>query len=431
MRAATLSIGDELALGQVEDTNAAWIADRLAAEGLFRDEHRTVGDDRDAIADALAALARDRSLVVATGGLGPTEDDLTRAALNRVLDLEAPLVEDPDARRALDRWFRDRGRAMPASNLVQALRPRSARCLANEQGTAPGLLATHGSTTIVCLPGPPREMRPLFEREVVPLARAAAGGTTMPMTVVHAFGMGESALAERLGPLMARGATPVVGTTASRSIVSARIRGRGPAGAAETAVERAAREVERRWHPYAYGRERTTLAASVLDLLVDRRETLAVAESCTGGLLAAALTDRPGSSAAFAGGWIVYSNDLKERLLGVPRSTLAAHGAVSEAVAADVATSARATARTVWGLGITGIAGPEGGSPTKPVGTVFIGLSGPAGTRVRRFHFPGERDVVRDRAMKSALQWLRFALLGVENAPLFWAHADPPRSETP
>lgn len=432
MSAATLSIGDELALGQIDDTNARWIAERLAALGLFRAEHRTVGDDRAAIADAMAALASRASLVVATGGLGPTADDLTRDALNDLTDGGAALVEDAEARAALDRWFRGRGRAMPLSNLVQATRPRSARTLANEQGTAPGLLATVGRATIVCLPGPPREMQPMFERAVVPVARAIAGGRTMPTETVHAFGLGESALAERIEALMRRTDReegPLVGTTASRSIVSARIRGEGPEEEARAAVDATAREIERAWWPYAYGRGATTLAAAAVARLVEREETVAVAESCTGGLLGAMLTSVPGSSRAVAGGVIAYSNDLKERLLGVPRSMLAAHGAVSEAVAAELARGARSAATTTWALGITGIAGPDGGTTAKPVGTVFIGLASPAGVVVRRFHFPGERDVVRDRAAKSALQWLRCATLGEPEAPFLWAFADAPAAE--
>lgn len=432
MNATTLSIGDELALGQIEDTNARWIAERLAALGLFRAEHRTVGDDRAAIAEALAALAARSALVVATGGLGPTADDLTRDALNDLTDGGGELVEDAEARAALDRWFRGRGRAMPLSNLAQAMRPRSARCVANEQGTAPGLLATVRSATIVCLPGPPREMRPMFEREVVPIARTLAGERTVLTETVHAFGLGESALAERIAPLMLRTARddrPIVGTTASRSIVSARIRAEGIELEARAAVERAAAEIERAWRPYAYGRGATTLAAATIARLIERDETIAVAESCTGGLVGQMLTAVPGSSRAVAGGVIVYSNDLKERLLGVPRSILAAHGAVSEPVAAELARGARSVAKTTWALSITGIAGPEGGTTAKPVGTVFIGLASPEGVVVRRFHFPGERDVVRDRAAKSALQWLRCATLGQPEVPLFWAFADPPAFE--
>lgn len=440
MNAATLSVGDELALGQIDDTNARWIAERLAREGIYRAEHRTVSDDVQAIASAMRDLLASSDLLVVTGGLGPTRDDLTRDALNAVVDGGNPLVEDQAARLWLDRWFRARGRPMPASNLLQARRPRSAEAIENPNGTAPALVArpaVDGRVRPVwCLPGPPREMRPLFEAAIVPALRellcaASNGGPSRVLATlaVHSFGAGEAALAERLGDLMRRDANPTVGTTASRSIVSARIRATGEREEAQRALLAAAQEVERRWRPYAFGRDDRSLGEATVLALEARGETVAVAESCTGGALGAMLTDVAGSSAVVAGGWIVYSNDLKERALSVPRSILAAHGAVSEPVARELATAARSQARTTWGVGITGIAGPTGGSAAKPVGTVFIGLAGPDGASVRRFHFPGERDVVRDRAAKSALAWLRLSAEGAADADLLWSFAEPPRSE--
>jgi nicotinamide-nucleotide amidase len=426
MRAATLSIGDELALGQIDDTNARWLADRLAELGLYRDEHRTVADDVDAIERAMRELAAGgpRDVLVVTGGLGPTADDLTRDALNRCCDHGAPMVEDPLARADLDRWFRGRGRAMPTSNLVQALRPQSAVCLRNPNGTAPGLAASieHAggrSTRIFCLPGPPREMQPMFVADVEPHVRSVARGRAMPTVAVHSFGQGESTLAERLGPLMDRTHDPSIGTTASRSIVTARIRTSGAPDEARAKIDAAARLVEERWAPYAYARDGRSLASVVVELLRERRATLAVAESCTGGLVGSMITEVAGSSDVFLGGGIVYANQLKTRFARVDPSLLEQHGAVSEEVAAALALGIRSEVGATWGIGITGIAGPGGGTATKPVGTVFIGRSGPDGTQVRRFQMPGERDIVRDRSAKSALQWLRFALLGVE-APFLW-----------
>jgi nicotinamide-nucleotide amidase len=429
MNAATLSVGDELALGQIDDTNARWITQRLASEGVFRGEHRTVSDDLDQIADAIAELAARHDLLVITGGLGPTQDDLTRDALNRCSDGGEPMVEDELGRAVVDRWFRGRGRAMPPSNLVQALRPRSAQCLDNPNGTAPGLTATVGRARVFCLPGPPREMQPMFEAAVVPVVREAAGDTIMPTCAVHSFGLGESALAERLGERMRRDADPTVGTTASQSIVTARIRSRGPREATLARVESMACEVERLWHPYAYGRDGATIAQAAVTLLRERGETLALAESCTGGLIGAMVTEVAGASEVLLGGFIAYSNEWKVREVGVDRSTLAAHGAVSEPVARQLASGARERARSTWGIGVTGIAGPGGGTPTKPVGTVFIGLAGPDGERVRRFQFPGERDTIRDRTAKAALQWLRCAMLGVADVRLIWGYAEPPAAE--
>ena len=429
MNATTLSIGDELALGQIDDTNARWITERLAAEGAFRVEHRTVPDDRKRIVRAIRDLAELSELLVITGGLGPTLDDLTRDALNDCCTGGAAMVEDSLARETLDRWFRGRGRAMPPSNLVQAQRPVNARCLDNPNGTAPGLSAEVQRTSVFCLPGPPREMRPMFEANVVPFLRERCGDVVMPTLSVHSFGMGESVLAERLGERMSRDADPMVGTNASNAIVTARIRTSGPRLEAMARIEAMASEVERLWRPYAFGRDGTTLAMATIADLKARQESVAVAESCTGGLIGALLTDVAGASDVVLGGYIVYSNDMKVRAVGVDRSILAAHGAVSEPVVRQLAAGARERTRATWGIGVTGIAGPSGGTPTKPVGTVFIGIAGPMGERVRRFRFPGERDVVRDRTAKAAMQWLRLAMIGEPDTDLIWAFAEAPAAE--
>ncbi|MDZ4755714.1 MAG: competence/damage-inducible protein A [Phycisphaerae bacterium] len=429
MNAATLSIGDELALGQIDDTNARWLAQQLASEGVFRDEHRTVSDATGAIEAAIKDLCRGRALLVITGGLGPTADDVTRDALNGCCDPGTPLLEDAEARVAIEQWFRGRGRRMPPSNLLQALRPRSAACIANPHGTAPGLVATVAGARVFCLPGPPNEMQPMFTATVLRYLQELGGDVVMPTVAVHSFGEGESTLAERLGALMDRSADPVVGTTASRSIVTARIRSRGPRATVFARIDEAARIIESRWSPYAYGRDSASLAEVLTTLLREQRATVAVAESCTGGLLGTMITDVAGVSDVFAGGFIAYSNDLKERFARVPRSLLAAHGAVSEPVAGALAQGARDQAHATWGVGITGIAGPEGGSAAKPVGTVFMGIAGPDGVRVRRFQFPGDRESVRDRSAKSALQWLRFVLLARPDTPMLWAYADAPPAE--
>ena len=264
---------------------------------------------------------------------------------------------------------------------------------------------------------------------MLPLIRAEAGLDAMPTLVVHSFGLGESALAERLGDRMRRDADPMVGTTASRSMVSARIRSQGRRDDAIARVELAAADIERLWHPYAFGRGDASLAEATLGQLRVCNATLAVAESCTGGLLGAMMTDVAGSSDVFVGGWIVYSNFLKEHALAISRSTLAAHGAVSAQVALELAQSARSQSHSTWGIGITGIAGPDGGSAAKPTGTVFIGLANAKETLVRRFQFPGERATVRDRAAKSALQWLRCALLGDPDVQLLWGFAEAPSCE--
>lgn len=421
MNAAILSIGDELALGQTQDTNARWLAGRLADHGVRCVEFRTVPDDLAAQAAALRALAAAADLVLVTGGLGPTDDDLTRDALREAIGDAGPLVLDEPSLASLDRWFRDRGRAMPDINRRQAMRPPSAECLANDAGTAPGLRARVGASTVVCMPGPPREMEPMFARFVQPMLPRLA----MATGAVHSFGQGESFLAERLGDRMRRERNPVVGTTASGSVVSARVRGTGEHASPE-AMERELAEIEAIWGPYAFGRGAVTLAGALGEALRSRGLTMALAESCTGGLAGSLVTAESGSSAWFLGGVLCYANEAKRDLCGVSAATLAAHGAVSEPVAAELARGVRAALRSDWAASITGVAGPSGGSDAKPVGTVFIGVAGPGFEAVRRFRYPGERAIVRDRAAKTALALLRLAVAAPEHfaAPFIWESTD-------
>jgi nicotinamide-nucleotide amidase len=417
MKAAILSIGDELVLGQTQDTNARWLAQRLASVGVPCVQFRVVPDALDAQASALRELAGTADLVVVTGGLGPTDDDLTREALRMAMGDASPLVHDAEAAESLHRWFRDRGRVMPEINARQAQRPAGARCLANDFGTAPGLHATVGAARVFCLPGPPREMQPMFERFISPVLPRLA----MATGVVHAFGQGESFLAERLGERMRRDRNPLVGTTASGAVVSARVRGTGDA-ADPAAMETELADIERIWAPYAFGRGDVTLAGAVGHELRGRGLTLALAESCTGGLAGSMVTAEPGSSAWFRGGVMCYANEAKRDLCGVRQASLDAHGAVSETVAIELADGVRSRLAADWAASITGIAGPAGGSQSKPVGTVFIGVSGPGFSRARRFHFPGERASIRDRAARGALALVRLAIRSPSDfaVPFIW-----------
>jgi nicotinamide-nucleotide amidase len=417
MKAAILSIGDELVLGQTQDTNARWLAQRLASVGVPCVQFRVVPDALEAQASALRELAGTADLVVVTGGLGPTDDDLTREALRMAMGEASPLVHDAEAAESLHRWFRDRGRAMPEINARQAQRPAGARCLANDFGTAPGLQATVGAARVFCLPGPPREMQPMFERYVSPVLPRLA----MATGVVHAFGQGESFLAERLGERMRRDRNPLVGTTASGAVVSARVRGTGDAadpGAMETELS----DIERIWAPYAFGRGDMTLAGAVGHELRSRGLTLALAESCTGGLAGSMVTAEPGASVWFRGGVMCYANEVKRDLCGVRQASLDSQGAVSETVAIELADGVRSWLAADWAASITGIAGPSGGSESKPVGTVFIGVSGPGFSRARRFHFPGERASIRDRAARGALALVRLAIRSPTDfaVPFIW-----------
>jgi nicotinamide-nucleotide amidase len=431
VRAAILSIGDELVLGQSTDTNSAWIASRLADHGVVCDEHRTVDDDRPAIVAAMRALLTGRDLLLVTGGLGPTADDLTRHALGDLLDPGADLLVDPDALATLEAWFAGRPGGMPPANRVQAMRPPSASLLVNPQGTAPGLRAESDGRLVVCMPGPPREMRPMFEG-VVPAWLAGRGVEPVVTAVMPSVGLGESDAAARLGELMDRGRNPLVGTTASGGVVSARIRATGPDAARLVADAVAA--VQERWHPYVFAAESVPLAEATGRRLERAGRRLVTGESCTGGLLGAMLTGVAGSSAWYRGGWVTYDNAMKQSELGVPAAILEAHGAVSAEVAMAMALGGLARGAADDALSLTGIAGPGGAVPGKPVGTVWIGHASRDGAtvhvRARRFRFHGEREVVRQRAATMALAMLRLALDGHErwppapaSVPLLWEDA--------
>lgn len=408
-----LAIGDELTCGERVDTNSAWIAARAANLGVQTIEHRTAGDDQEQIAGAIRDLTAMSSVLVITGGLGPTLDDLTRHALAVVL--EAPLVEDEAALHALQAWYAGRARPMPEANRIQAMRPATARCLPNPHGTAPGLSATVGNCRVFCLPGPPREMMPMFEREVAS-AFVIDLEHAVHVRTVPTFGLGESAVADLLGPLMDRARNPLVGTTASGGIVTCRVRFTGPKREATTRLNEAVAEIKQRLGPAVLcdhdpHDDGLVLIRVVSDLLRSRSETVAVVESCTGGLLGEMLTRLPGSSDIFVGGLLTYSNELKSRLAGVDPSLIQANGAVSREVALAMAVGGRRATGAHHALAITGIAGPSGGSPEKPEGTVWIAHASADATIARCFQFRGGRDWVRLWSATTALAILRMDVL--------------------
>lgn len=418
-RAAILSIGDEIVLGQTLDTNSRWLSRRLMDAGVSPGEHATVPDDLPAIAGAITRLASTHPLVVVTGGLGPTLDDLTREALARVSG-EA-LIEDPISLEQVRAWFVSRGRAMPPINALQAMRPPSAVALPNLRGTAPGLFMrlTHegGESDVACLPGPPGEMMPMFESHILPRLRPPAG-RVIRSRVLHCFGIGESDLATRLGELMDRGRVPLVGTTASGGVVSCRLRYEGAATTQEAdgRLDQTARDVRRRAGGYVFGEGDDSLPGVVVRRLRGAGRTLGTVESCTGGLLSQLVTGVPGASDVFRGGVVTYANTLKEQLVGVDASLLAptGPGAVSAEVARAMAVGGLSALGVSDCLAITGIAGPGGAVAGKPVGTVFIALAseGAASVDVRRFLHAGDREAIRDWSAKCALAMLWQRLVG-------------------
>jgi nicotinamide-nucleotide amidase len=422
MRATILSIGDELTAGQERESNAAWLAGQLAARAITTLELRVVPDDRTAIAGAIRDMAVRCDLLLATGGIGPTADDLTRQGLSAVVSPGRALETDVAALAALERRWRSRAGRMPPANSVQAQHPFGTRLVPNPHGTAPGIAGELGDCTIFVMPGPPKEMRKMFRDHVVPILEVRAGVVSLTGRV-HEFGLGESAAEERLGALTDRGHRPLVGLTHSGTVVTARIRAQGPAQEVARQIEEIRSRIIEAWAPYAYGTDDQTLAGAVAALLRERGRTLVTAESCTGGLLGKLIVDEPGASDFYAGGWVAYTDRLKTTCLAVEPDILHQHGAVSEQTARAMAAGALDCSGADESLAVTGVAGPAGGSDAKPVGTVYIGLARREAEviKVCRFRFPGDRTAVRDRAASSALQMLRFALLGVEPpAPLLW-----------
>lgn len=412
MKAIILSAGDELILGQTVDTNSAWLSAELVLHGSLPLYHKTVGDALHDISECILKAADAADLVVVTGGLGPTEDDVTRQAL--ALAVGRPLVEDAGCLESIRTFFRTLGREMPGMNRVQALHPDGTRMLPNAWGTAPGIEARLGRARIYLLPGVPREMKAMFTQYVIPWLDASTGRHIVTESITT-FGAGESVVAQTLGGLMSRDRNPTVGTTVSGGEVTVRIR--SDFADRDTALRECAAtvvEVRKRLAEWVVAQGGIGLVEATVALARETRKRMVAAESCTGGWITKLLTDVSGASDFLLGGWTVYSNAMKESLLGVDREILAREGAVSEAVAGAMAAGALQRSGADVALAVTGIAGPDGGSAEKPVGTVWIAIAERAGggvrTACRKWVFPGDREMIRMRAAKTAINTLRLAL---------------------
>lgn len=416
MRIEIVTIGHEVLSGRTADTNFVHLARRLEEVDAFVERHTTVGDVAADIADALRAALSRAECVVVTGGLGPTPDDLTRGVVADTLG--RPLETREEVLEHIRDRVRRAGRPMPASVEEMARVPRGATVWRNSVGSAPGVLIEHEGRFVVLLPGPPSELRAITDEHLLPWLRERSTQEVAVVTL-HTFGIFESQLHARIAGLSdgwpeARLAyLPGPGGVDLRVTVSAP---RG-SGRAEATVTRARTELLARVGDWVHGEDDATMERVVGAALVERGWRLALAESCTGGLIAKRLTDVPGSSEWFERGFITYSNAAKTELLGVAPALLAAHGAVSEEVARAMAVGARGAAGVEVALAVTGIAGPGGGSEQKPVGTVCLAVASGSGDFVRRFQFPGGRTAVRDRSAQMALELLRRHLLGLPPEP--------------
>jgi nicotinamide-nucleotide amidase len=402
-------------LGDLVDTNTAWISQRLAGLGVGIYRHTTVGDNPERLVAALREAASRSDLVVTTGGLGPTSDDLTNACIATLTGRE--MVEYPEAREHVDRMFRKFGRKPTANNYKQALFPEATDLIPNPVGTAMGALVEWEGTLFATLPGVPTEMKSMFGETLEPLIRARSQGSIVSKTL-HFAGIGESAVAEKVQEFL-DATDPTVAPLAGQGKVRLRITTR--AATEKEAQEKIApveKEMIARLGDYYFGENDETLEGAVGRLLQERGAKLALAESCTGGLLAKRLTDMPGSSAYFREGLVTYSNESKERLLGVPHDMIVEHGAVSEPVAREMAEGARRVSGADYGLSVTGVAGPDGGTQEKPVGLVFVGISDSEDTFAEKLDLTAwarSRDSIRERSANRAFDLLRLRLEGKQS----------------
>ena len=406
-QAEIVSQGDEVITGQVADTNAAWLSEQLTGLGFIIGRHTTVGDHLEDIQQALREVAQRTEVCICTGGLGPTEDDLTAQAVAKAFD--RPLAFDSEAMSQITQRYRRADRDMPAVNEKQAWLPKDAKRLDNQWGTAPGFAIDQDQVWMAFLPGVPTEMREMFNAHVIPALHHRFSLQPGRLVTLRTCGVGESTLQERIGPL---GHSDVVLSYRTK-LPENHIKLRFPAHFTEEQIAAITGDVAQRIGSPLFsidglpGEAGGGLAEVVGRILVEHGESLSTAESCTGGRIASLFTAVSGSSAWFVEGIIAYANAAKIRHLGVSDEMLETHGAVSEPVARQMAIGARQAAGTTYGIASTGIAGPTGGTPDKPVGTVHLALATPDTVHHRHFRLPGDRARVQDLTASVAIDMLR------------------------
>lgn len=421
MNAELVFVGTELLLGEILNTNAQYMSEQLALLGIDVFHQQTVGDNAERLAAVFGQALGRSDVVIASGGLGPTMDDITREVAAEVTG--RPLELNQELLQELQAWFAGRGRSMPENNVRQVMVPRGATVLRNDRGTAPGLIIpAPGGKAIILLPGPPMELRPMFERQVIPYLTSQAGGQPLALVtrVLRFVDVGESAMEEALRDLIESQRDPSIAPYAK--LAECHLRLATKAASPEAGLARIApveAEIRRRLGQHIYGTDTTPLEQAVGALLAERGLKLTTAESCTGGLIAKRITDTAGSSAYFEYGFTTYSNEAKVKLLGVPEAVLAQHGAVSEPVVQAMSEGALGQAGADVAVSVSGIAGPGGGTEQKPVGTVCFGLAArgdgsglPGGVWSRTVKLWGSRADVRERSAVFALAMVRRYLLG-------------------
>jgi nicotinamide-nucleotide amidase len=410
LTAEIVAIGSELLAADRTDTNSLWLTEQLNSIGIEVKLKTIVGDDDARLEEAIKDAIKRSKVVITTGGLGPTEDDITRKVAARALGRR--LLLDENVLEEIRTRFMNFGRSMPERNARQAMVIDGAAILPNPHGTAPGLFVEHDGTSIVLLPGPPREMHPMFENHVLPKLTAKAGNLRVVRRVLRVAGMGESAVDEKIAPIYTQYTNPQTTILFNKSEIEIQLTARGRTEQdAELLLDTLSARLEDRLGNAIFAFRGEKMEEVVGLRLSVGGYTLAVAESCTGGLIAQRLTGIPGASRYFIEGVVAYSNEAKTGALGVEPVLLLEHGAVSAPVAEAMAEGIRKRAGTDFALSVTGIAGPEGGTAEKPVGLVYIALADDAHTEHRKLILPGDRHLIRWRASQAALDLLRRRLI--------------------
>lgn len=410
-----VSVGTELLLGNIVNTNAAYLSEMCARRGLSLYYQTVVGDNWDRMAETFRTALGRSDIVIITGGLGPTEDDITKEVVAQVMGRR--LVEDEHTRKRIQDYMEAYAvssglKEIPENNWKQAQIPEGSRVLDNQNGTAPGLILDDGGKHVILLPGPPEEMQLLFEEQVYPYL-GELSQEVIVSKMVKLCGIGESSVAEMAADLIAAQTNPTIATYAKVGEVHLRITAKAETEQeARKLLKPLVREVKLRFGPYIYStEEKGTLEGSILDLLNDKGLTLVTAESCTGGMLASRIINVPGASEVLKAGLVTYSNRMKRKYLGVKKSTLKTEGAVSEKTAREMAKGGCEQTEADVCVAVTGIAGPDGGTEEKPVGLVYIGCCTAGKIKVKRFQFSGGRAKVRSQSVSAALALLRECVL--------------------
>ncbi|MEI6863128.1 MAG: competence/damage-inducible protein A [Candidatus Omnitrophota bacterium] len=408
MNAEIISIGTELLLGHVVNTNAAFLSEKLAEAGVDVYRHTTVGDNPARLTAAIMRALGRSDIVITSGGLGPTVDDVTIETVAHLIGRK--LVLNKTILKDVKDYFRSKKVKFPKESIRQAYIPKDVRWVRNRVGTAPGLIAEYFSKKIVCLPGPPREIVPMFERDILPIIKKLSSGLVIKSRTIKTTGLAESQVDGKVRDLLNLKPPTTVGIYAKLGQVDLKIMAKAKTvREADRNIAKVERKVLSQLKKYIFGYDSDTLESTVVNSLIKKGLTIATAESCTGGLLSHRLTNVSGSSICFKAGVTVYANEAKESFLGVSHKTLKLHGAVSRPVAIEMARAIKHYACVDIGISITGIAGPTGGTKNKPVGLVYIALVTNKGYVVKESRFRGSREEIKLQASQTALNLIRLS----------------------